>query len=130
AVPLYFAGLPYLLLLAATHNVPLTIALFVLGGVMFAYYPVFWSVPTMVLTESAAAACLGLINSIGHTGGFVGPYVVGYLNEKTGSLMAALVFIGACYLLAGGILSMVRIRAPGTVVVPTLLPEKKLAMGS
>jgi ACS family tartrate transporter-like MFS transporter len=86
--------------------------------------------PTMVLTESAAAACFGLINSIGHTGGFVGPYVVGYLNEKTGGLLPALVLIGACYLLAGTIVSIVRIHAPGTVTLPIVLTGKQLAIDS
>jgi nitrate/nitrite transporter NarK len=62
------------------------------GGIMFACYPVFWSMPTMVLSEMAAAACFGFINAIGHTGGFVGPYVVGYLNDRTGNLVDA--FLG------------------------------------
>ena len=65
----------------------------------------------MMLTESAAAACFGLINSIGQTGGIVGPYVVGRLNEKTGSVFASLVFIGGCYLIGGIITSGVRMRA-------------------
>jgi len=33
----------------------------------------FWAVPTAFLTESAAAASIGLINSLGNLGGFVGP---------------------------------------------------------
>jgi ACS family tartrate transporter-like MFS transporter len=37
----------------------------------------FWSLPTVILTGTAAAAGLALINSIGNLGGFVGPTVVG-----------------------------------------------------
>jgi nitrate/nitrite transporter NarK len=66
----------------------------------------------MILTESAAAACFGLINSIGQTGGLVGPYVVGHLNDKTGSVLGAFGFIGGCYLLAGAIMSAVRMQDP------------------
>lgn len=113
AAPLFCAALAYVLLLTSSHNFALSLLLFVVGGgMMFAYYPVFWSMPTMVLTESAAAACFGLINSIGHTGGFVGPYVVGRLNQATGSLLSAFAFIGACYLFAAGIISGVRMQAP------------------
>jgi hypothetical protein len=36
----------------------------------------------MILSESAAAATLGLINSIGQLGGSAGPYVIGFLNES------------------------------------------------
>ena len=65
---------------------------------LFLGHPVFWSMPTMILSESAAAACFGLINAIGQLGGLVGPYAVGYLTDRTGSLAAAFVFIGVCYL--------------------------------
>lgn len=113
SIPLLCAGIAYALLPATSSNFPLAMALFILGGgIMLAYYPVFWSMPTMVLSESAAAACFGFINAIGHTGGFVGPYIVGYLNDRTGSLVAAFVFIGACYLLAGTIIPLVKLQAP------------------
>ena len=68
AMPLLCAGVIYFLV-ALTHGVPLAMALLILGGgCMFAYYPVFWAMPTMFLSESAAAACFGLINSVGHIG--------------------------------------------------------------
>jgi MFS family permease len=131
AIPLVCAGIAYVLLPATGSNFPLAMALFILGGgIFFAYYPVFWSMPTMVLSESAAAACFGLINSIGHTGGFVGPSIVGYLNDRTGSLVSAFVFIGACYLLAGSIIPVVKIQSPVIVAAPVLLPEKELGAPS
>jgi nitrate/nitrite transporter NarK len=118
-MPLFCAGLAYLLLLAAIHNFPAALLLLLAGGgFMFAYYPVFWSMPAMILTESAAAATFGLINSIGHTGGFFGPTIVGYLNTRTGTLRGAFAFTGACYLLAAVILLLVRIRAPGPEPAP------------
>ena len=67
-----------------------------------------------------AAACFGLINSIGHAGGFVGPYVVGYLNEKSGNLSAAFAFIGTCYLLAAAIVTVARIQAPAQIEDPVV----------
>ena len=113
AIPLAFAGVAYVLLPFTRENFPRAMALFIFGGgLMFSYYPVFWSMPTMVLSESAAAATFGLINAIGHTGGFVGPYAVGYLNDRTGSLGAAFVFIGVCYLMATSIIALVKMRSP------------------
>ena len=41
--------------------------------VLVCVLPVFWSIPTAILSESAAAATFGLINSIGQVGGFTGP---------------------------------------------------------
>ena len=42
-----------------------------------------------------AAAGIALINSIGNTGGFVGPYLVGYIRDATHSFAWGLVMIGA-----------------------------------
>ena len=119
AVPLFLGAGTYFLLSAGARTFSVTFLLLVLGsGLTFAYLPTFWSIPTTILTESAAAACFGLINSIGQTGGILGPYVVGRLNEKTGSVFAALGFIGACYLLSGSILSTVRMQDPTIVQDP------------
>jgi nitrate/nitrite transporter NarK len=105
--------------------------LFILGGgIMFAYYPVFWSMPATVLSETAAAACFGLINAVGHTGGFVGPYAVGYLNDKTGSMVGAFFLIAACYLLAGSIVPLVKIQSPISVKASFVPPERELTAPS
>ena len=49
--------------------------------------------PTAFLTESAAAASIGLINSLGNLGGFVGPLVMGYLVHRTRSFNAGLLYL-------------------------------------
>jgi ACS family tartrate transporter-like MFS transporter len=49
------------------------------GSLLWAWSPAFWVLPTASLGESAAAASLGLINSVGALGGFVGPACIGYL---------------------------------------------------
>ena len=126
AIPLGAAGAAYLLL-ARAHGFPMAIALLIVGGgCMFAYYPVFWSTPTLFLSESAAAACFGLINSVGHTGGFIGPSAVGYLNDRTGSMTAAFLLIGACYLLAGGIVPAIKIRSSMVPATQISLTQKEM----
>ena len=57
--------------------------------------PPLWSMPTMFLSGSAAAAGIATINSIGNLGGFVGPTAIGWIKDATGS------FLGGLYVVAG-----------------------------
>lgn len=61
----------------------------------------FWSLPTEFLSGTAAAGGIALINSIGNIGGFVGPYAVGFVREKTGSFTGGLFVLAAALLFAG-----------------------------
>jgi hypothetical protein len=68
---------------------------------IFAALPTFWTLPTAMLSGTAAAAAIALINSVGNIGGFVGPYVVGWLKGaglETGQAVAA---IASVMVLAG-----------------------------
>jgi MFS transporter, ACS family, tartrate transporter len=51
---------------------------------------IFWTIPVRFLTGPAAAGGLAFINSIGALGGFVGPFMVGWLKDLTGSFTAGL----------------------------------------
>ena len=113
AVPLLAAGLMFGMLLLARHDVPLAIAFLLLGSASFyAFYPIFWSIPSMMLSESAAAATFGFINSIGQLGGLAGPYMIGFLNDRTHSLAAGFGFIALAYVVGGGLLLTLKIRDP------------------
>ncbi|MBI3478475.1 MAG: MFS transporter [Acidobacteria bacterium] len=121
SLPLLITGLLYLLLLVPRLPFPVAMVLMTFGaGFYYSFQPVFWSIPTMILCDSAAAACFGLINSMGQIGGFVGPYAVGYLNEKTGNLTAAFALIAGCFLLAGSVILLLGTRKV-TVPHPTPL---------
>jgi ACS family tartrate transporter-like MFS transporter len=113
AIPLLLAGLMYGLLIPARRDFPLAISFLLLGsGFFYAFLPVFWSMPTMILSESAAAATFGLINSMGQLGGFAGPYVIGFLNDRTHSLTASFGFIALVYVAAASLVLSLRIRDP------------------
>ena len=58
-----------------------------------AYMPAFWALPSLILTEAAAAGSVGLINSLGNLGGFVGPYVLGIVETMTGSFVPGLMYL-------------------------------------
>ena len=66
------------------------LALIVAGVGVFCSLPAFWTLPAAMLTGPAAAAGIALVNSIGNAGGFVGPALIGYLKETTGSYAPAL----------------------------------------
>jgi D-galactonate transporter len=46
--------------------------------------PCFWSLPTAMLSGTAAAGGIALINALGNLGGFFGPYVFGLVRDATG----------------------------------------------
>ena len=55
----------------------------------------FWSMPSMMLTGAAAAAGIAWINSIGNVGGAVGPALVGWIKDVTGSYSGGLYGLAA-----------------------------------
>jgi sugar phosphate permease len=63
----------------------------------------FWSVPPRFLSGVAAAGGLAFINSIGTMGGFVGPGVMGWLADTTGSHSAGLLAMSSFLLLAAAL---------------------------
>lgn len=67
---------------------------------------VFWAIPARFLTGIAAAGGLAFINSIGTTGGFFGPAIVGWLKDLTGSFTAGL-FAMCGFLLAASLLALI-----------------------
>jgi MFS transporter, ACS family, tartrate transporter len=113
ATPLVAAGAMFGLLILVRHEIPMAITCLLLGsGFLYAYYPTFWAIPTMMLSESAAAATFGLINSIGQLGGFAGNYVIGYLNDRTHSLTASFGLIALVYFASASLILSLRIRDP------------------
>jgi MFS transporter, ACS family, tartrate transporter len=78
----------------------LAVGLFFLLGA----HPVFWTMPAALLSGTAAAAGIALINSIGNLGGFIGPYLVGLVEDATGSTDGGLIAL-AVILLLGSILA-------------------------
>jgi ACS family tartrate transporter-like MFS transporter len=65
----------------------------------------FWSFATSFVSGAGAAAGIALINSIGNIGGFVGPYIVGYLRDRTEDFSASLIAVGMM-IVAGAALAL------------------------
>ncbi|HZS04389.1 MAG TPA: MFS transporter [Blastocatellia bacterium] len=107
-VPILLTGVGMGLSVVTANYLGLTVAALCLAGLAPGAWPAFWSLPSAFLTGSATAAAVGLINSIGNLGGFIGPYAVGYLKDTTGSYKAGMWFLAGCALLAGFLAMLIR----------------------
>ncbi|WP_435018107.1 MFS transporter [Tundrisphaera sp. TA3] len=82
----------------------LTLTLFILALTgLKAYLPAFWTMPYLFLSQAAAAGSIGLINSVGNLGGFVGPSMMGELEKRTGSYQMGLGILAGAILISGTI---------------------------
>jgi ACS family tartrate transporter-like MFS transporter len=103
AVPMFIAAVGLLGLIKPPHSMPPLVVLFTMACIAAAYLPTFWAIPTEILSKSAAAVAVGMINAVGSVAGFAGPYAFGYLLTRTGSFSygLGLMLVSA---LAGGLL--------------------------
>lgn len=98
-LPIVIGALALAALPSTRGTLPLTVACFIVAFIGFkAYQPAFWTMPNLFLASSAAAGSIGLINSVGNLGGFLGPYLLGKIETVTGS------YVGGIYYLCGSML--------------------------
>jgi len=98
-------------LLATTVAVGMTASVTALSIAMIglaAIFGPFWALAAGVARGLGAAAAIALINSVGNTGGFVGPYLLGAISDATHSFAAGLLVIAALMLTGGALLLAVR----------------------
>jgi sugar phosphate permease len=113
AAPLLAAAGMYCCVITFKSDVTLAILFLLLGsGILYSFYPVFWSIPTMILSDTAAAASFGLIVSVSQLGGIVGPYVIGVLSDRTHTLTLGFGFIALTYVAAATLLLVISIPQP------------------
>jgi MFS transporter, ACS family, tartrate transporter len=90
-----------LLLLGAPRSAFFSVVLFSAVAIgAYSFLPIFFSMPGEFLSGFSAAAGIALVTSVSNLGGFVGPYIVGSIREKTGSLYAGLAFAGFSFLVS------------------------------
>ena len=69
----------------------------------FAALAPFWAIPTETLPRKVFAPVIGLINALGNTGGFAGPYIVGWLKTEYQSVAIPFTALGIGMLVAAGL---------------------------
>ncbi len=107
AVPLLSGALGALGLLVFPPSLAMTLCLFSLMMVELAYLPIFWAIPTEILSETAAAGALGVVSTIANIAGFFGPSAFGYLHTRTGSLATGYAAMAVCWTAAGVLMLMI-----------------------
>lgn len=111
AVPALVGGLSIPVALYMANPWLAVVAVTVCACGVLAALPGFWSLPTAYLTGAAAAAGIGLINSLGNLSGFVAPYVTGALSDATGSNRTGLWVVGIVMISAAVVTWALRARA-------------------
>ena len=90
-------------------GVGLTITAFSIAAIgINARLPPFWALPGTFLSGASAAATVGAINCVGNTGGFVGPYIVGWFSNRTGTYASSVLYLIGSAVLAGVLVLFVR----------------------
>ncbi len=111
AIPRVIAGIAMALLTVQGLGMAQVIVLFAIGfsGIVAAY-PSLWGSPPTFLGTRAAAAAIGLISSIGNLGGFAGPYIIGWISDRTGSFSGGLWAMAWTLVVGGLVVLLVRRR--------------------
>jgi ACS family tartrate transporter-like MFS transporter len=108
-IPRLLSGAALLACYFAAGNIWLSVLLLSVATIGFyCAHPGFWPLPNIFLGRAAAAASLGLINSFGNLGGFLGPYILGYLSDHLGGFGPGLLYLAACSTASGLLVLLVR----------------------
>jgi ACS family tartrate transporter-like MFS transporter len=74
-----------------SHSLPVTLTCFCFASMgVYGALPLFWSASTGRMSSKVAGAAIATVNSIGATGGFAGPYAMGWLHDATHSYAVGL----------------------------------------
>jgi MFS transporter, ACS family, tartrate transporter len=111
AISALAGGIGSLLLGTTTSPVVSIFLLSLVAAGIYSMFGPFWSLPSEFLTGYAAASGIAFINSMASLGGFAGPYVIGLIIDKTGSLYLGLAFVGISMLVSAMSLMLLPKRA-------------------
>ena len=101
ALPLFIGAAGFLCLISLPSSNIMTVSFLSLICVPIAFLPVFWAIPTEILSGSRAAVVVGTINALASLAGFAGPYAFGYLRTETGSFVAGFAVLMFCAVATG-----------------------------
>ena len=107
--------------LVGNSNVVLSIFFLCLAmGGALGYDGPFWAAGSTVLPVAVVGAAMGLINALGNLGGYLGPFIGGWLQDTSGGdFVTTGVFLGAALLLAG--IFMLTVRTGGAAARDVLI---------
>ncbi len=88
------------------------VSLIVAGGAMYAPYGPFFAIVPEMLPKTVAGEVMALINTFGAIGGFVGTWLVGWLQALTGNARAGFLTMSMSLLVSAGIIRCLRTNKP------------------
>jgi ACS family tartrate transporter-like MFS transporter len=107
--PLLLGAACFLLAISSGAHFWLAFLCLTVAATANSFLPTFWAIPSALLSESAAAASVGLINSIGNLGSFFSPFVIGYLLDRTHSFTPGFLCTVASLFLSAFLVLMLRL---------------------
>jgi len=111
AIPRFISGVALCVFFFSNDHVWISLVMLTLATAGFyCAHPGFWPLPTRLLGSTAAAAAIGMINSLGSLGGFVGPYAIGFLSGRTGSFGVPLLAMAGSAIVSGLLVLCLRLR--------------------
>ena len=79
------------------------------AGSIWGMQPVFWALPVDYLGGKTAAAGIAMVNCVAGVGGFLGPYVVGWIKDATGKFAPAMVALATGYLVMAVVVMVIKV---------------------
>jgi ACS family tartrate transporter-like MFS transporter len=105
------AGMAFLLLGVPRSPVFSVVLFSAIAVGAYSFLPIFFSLPGEFLTGFSAAAGIAMVTSVANFGGFVGPYTVGLIRQKTGSFYQGLICAGVSFLISASLSLLLPKRA-------------------
>ncbi|CAG9172674.1 MFS transporter [Cupriavidus pampae] len=108
AIPAFIGGVGLILSAAFADHVALSIVLLTIAtcGIL-SLMPIYWTFPGQILSGTAAAAGIALINSVGNLSGFTGSMITGVVKEMTGNINHGTYALGACLLVSCVLITLI-----------------------
>ena len=88
------------------------VSLIVAGGAMYAPYGPFFAIVPEILPKTVAGEVMALINTCGAFGGFIGTWLIGWLQALTGNSRAGFFTMSMSLLVSAGIIFCLRTAKP------------------
>ncbi|MGG3572287.1 MFS transporter [Bacillus gobiensis] len=85
--------------LISPHPIVSVILICVTTAGLYSFSGPYWAFASSMITAEAAVVGIGIVNSVGNFGGFIGPYMIGILNDATGSVVFGIAFLALMLIL-------------------------------
>lgn len=118
SAPIAISAVGFLLSIPASHmpgkaGVAFLIVSFAIAeGFGLAATPALWSALTLQFPGSLAAPAIALVNALGNIGGFVGPFLLGWLSDRGQGYASGLFTVAAVLFVGTAAAAVVQRRAP------------------